>query len=592
MPAIDSLKLDEALHELQYQRAVVEAQQLKRDAAVMESQARWAEFASREVFAEEMYLGSPQFNANYIDPKTPYYDTPGMIPGLHGFLDQPTMLEDFKEGDYRPFWQSLHEYRAIQGIARYFGVAAYLSKKVTGVLTDYCIHKGFAYSVRAKNKKDESEATGALVDECQKIIDEFSTRTNFCCIRESQIFHDSIAGGEQFIQITRLGEGKAGLEIRPAINITEPDQQFHSDLEEIFNLPAGSCWKYGVIRAPQSKEVLGYYFDPDFTGVNYEFLPADEVTHIKLNVPDEVKRGLTGYFPVFDLLRILPKVLRSTIVGTALQATIAYIRKHTAGDATISNLGSTIQRPSLYGDSRTYQPQAEGQILDVAGMEYEAGPLGNNNAEAYTNVFDAGARIVGAFYGVPEYMTTGRADTANRATAETSETPFIRGNERRQMSFAPHFKEIHWQVLDIAARAGLLIQHGIRTREDLEELIALDVEPPEVRSKKAKDETTRLIELNKNKIISKRTIQEKEGVDPDRELKRLTEEAENEVLNPPPILGPDGQPFGKDQPDEDDQDNSDNDEKESGESSESVTSNLTEDDRRDIAARILYEGYP
>ncbi len=539
-PETGQPEINELREALEARKIATEIAQLECEASTLDRQTHVNELMANYVPTLDEDVGYAP-GAQFVDSREPYYDTPGFHGyGRLGLLDTPTKVDDDKDGSYQPFWRNMNEYRMLQGTARYLGTCAHEGIALVEGLADYAIYTGFKYDISAKDRGDESQATESLVAKCQEIIDEFHKRTQWPCDCESEVFCESRYYGEQFLRVKDVGGGKAELQIIPPFQIADPDPKFIPDLEDFFEIPLSS-WTYGVVTDRRDfSQVRAYYHDPDFIGTNYELIPAQEVVHIKLNVPKYVKRGLSDFYPVYRLLKLLPTTIYNTVIQAAIQATIAGIREHTsAGDGPPVALGNTISGPVGAGGRGVNPTQVSmerpGQMLDTRNVKFHKGPVGDSGAEALLRVYEVGWRTVGVRYRMPEYMSSGNTGSSNRSTSDSAETPFVRSTERKQTTYAGSYGEVAWKVLAIAIKSGQLRLWGIRTRQQLERRIAMAVQPPEVRTRKRKEE----IEGNKTlvdaKAMSKQTLAEKEGLDWESEKQRIEEESKQEFLQPAPV---------------------------------------------------------
>lgn len=516
------------------------------------SQERWLNLSANFVgnrdtpdhlarLTEGVYDG---FTPNYIDPATPYYDTPGFheVGGMSGGL--PTNVEDTLDGRYRPFWNNLADYRRLQGQTRWLAVGHPLGRNIIDTICDYVVHKGYAREVKPKDRKDKSAATAALAKEAQRILDEFHDRTGFKGVGECDVVAASVANGEKLLWIRHIGDGKAKLIDVPSEQLCELTTKDARDIEETYRLPA-SAWSFGVgSDLLDSSNVRAFFWNRDHKGTNYDVIDAKEAVWIKNGVPPQVKRGMTEFYPVMGAMKLWSPAFTNVIVQTAVLSSIAYVRSITSpslgSEGSIRELGGT--GPSsrmIRGAGGRYENimasmYSPGEVHDTQGVEYKPGPMADGNAEAFIKVLDAYARLTGARWSIPEYLLSSIGSTTNRSTSETTEQGWLRRIDRTQSAFADHFYDVDIRVLDIACRAGLLKKWGVRTIEDLLERIALVLTPPPAKTKKRSEETTADKALVDAHAMSKQTFAERADVDWEEELDRLEDEKDNETLNPPP----------------------------------------------------------
>lgn len=464
---------------------------------------------------------------NYVDPRTPYLDAGyGRMGG-----DMPSMPEDTKDGRFRPVFDTMEELRIIQGTSRYLATCNEMGVSLLDGLTDYAVHTGFSYAAEAVRGVSVAEGLLRAVD---AIIAEFQRRTNWRCLSEGEFFAESVIGGEQLAHVFPIGAGMASVEFVPSAQLSEPRSESQLLIANYEGLPALN-WSFGVGSriGDQTNEAVAYFVNRDNTNRNWKVIPASAAILLKRNVPKIVKRGLTDYYPLFRILKKCSPLLFNMIVGGAMRASIGYMFKPSNPTGGMVPLGSTTTRTAGSSpiDIDLHNP---GQIKTLNNVDLLAGPLGNANEAGLVEILQAGYRIIGRRWGMPEYMSTADASSINRATGDVAESSFVRGMERRQAPYSLAFREIHWKVLAIAAEYGLLRQFGVESRADLEAQIELKVQPPEVEKRDKGAETTHNEALVRQKVMSRQTWQEKEGLDPDIERERIKEE---DAIYGPPVTG-------------------------------------------------------
>lgn len=588
--------MNEQLLQLSQQRDALEIAKLERE--ISQLHLEQSEIDKRRNFNDLLASWQPQLEelvegvmpyqdgTQFVDSREAFFDVPGFAPGRLGFYEMPTRVEDDKDGSYIPFWNTINEYQTIQGTCRFLSAMSNEAISLVEGLADYAVYKGFTHTVVA-DENDTSEASDELLKLAQSVLDEFHERHQFRCQCEGDIFTASRYYGEQFVRIrpSESRRGRADLEIIPTFQITEPVGKYREMLEEFYNLH-GASWDYGVIWPKGSKKPAWYYQDRDNTGQSYELIPADQIVHIKLNVPSYVKRGLSDFWPMFSILRLLPKNLRNVVIQAAIQATIAYIRKiDGASGGTIDNLGNTLNKTVGFLGGKQLSLEHPGQIIDSKGADILKGPVGDSGAIDLLRVYEVGLRMVGMRYRFPEYMSTGNPGSTNRSTSDSSETPFVKSTERKQVIYCSAYQQVDWIVLDIAIRAGMFANWGIRNLDQLKQRIDVDVVAPEVGTRKRKEEADANAVLVDKKVMSRQTWADREGLDWDEEKQRIEAESKEEFLKPdmPFNLGQQPGKPGEPQPGQPPKD---------PKSGQQARESLTDDDRLELAASLIWEGYP
>jgi hypothetical protein len=257
---------------------------------------------------------------------------------------------------------------------------------------------------------------------------------------------------------------------------------------------------------------------------------ANEVIHLKLNVPSTVKRGLSDFYGISQSLEDQAKLLRNTGRGAATQASIALIREHQQGmhgsdiERVVSGqVDATLNLPPLPGGSgvrqRRIQEYPEGTVLDVVGSRYHPGPLGAPNGPTYVEIGQAIIRIVGARWSMPEHMISNAISGAGGARAAIVEmgTPFSRATKVRQKLYGRCFEKIIWKVLQYASFHGRINADFTALRQSLK----LEAVPPEATQRNEAEQHLVLAGRHQAGIISKRRWRELIGEDDERNEEEL-----------------------------------------------------------------------
>lgn len=530
----DQLSAAELQQLVETEQNSLKVQQLRLQVSEARRAAHWSEMqrefeiANRAI--ESIYDG---FTPDIVDPLERWNETRDFHGvGIAG--GWPSQIEDTKDGHYRPFWQTLTEYRDLMGLLRDIAKGHELGETIAQKVVDYVVHTGFTHSIEAKNPKDLSDATEAAAAAAQQILDEFHQRTKWRCHREANFVAETIQFGEQLVWIRHAGDGKAELIDVPLEQIAEPQPKYHATLEEVYGLPPCS-WSYGVATPEgDTSKVLGFFWDRDHTGVNYDFIPIAEAMWIKVNTPDQVKRGMSDFYPLLPLMKISKPLLRNVGVQAAIQASIAYIRaqdKNTGGTGGVTAYGPS--GGALVRGRTRDNMQAEihrpGAIHDTNGVDYHASPMGNSQAGEYINVHDAILRIMGQRWEMPEYLISGVADTANKSTTEDSSEPWYRRVERTQVFFASYFTEADRRVLAIAISRGRLASVGILSMEEFDALLQVTVKGAPTKRSRPEDEIDGDLGLVRDKIMSRQTHREKLNLNHDVEERRIAEETAQDL---------------------------------------------------------------
>ena len=277
----------------------------------------------------------------------------------------------------------------------------------------------------------------------------------------------------------------------------------------------------------------GYHVRWNETGSDWDYLPVEQIEHVKLNVDRNIKRGLSDFYAVRSHLEGVEKLLRNTCEGAAVQAAIAFIREHVPGttEGQIQSLSSgsahtNYAQPTKTGSRIRYVGKYEpGTVLDVAGgMQYKPGPLGASHGPNFIAIEQAVLRAIGTRWCMPEYMVSGDASNANYSSSMVAESPFVKACQAEQRFYASRFRRILWKVIGTAVDAGRFHSFPL-DKPTLRQLIALQIHPPSVavRDKKADAETSEI--EHRNGILSKHSWAAEAGRDYVAEQEKFRQES-------------------------------------------------------------------
>ena len=133
---------------------------------------------------------------------------------------------------------------------------------------------------------------------------------------------------------------------------------------------AATNWRFGVHKYDHdAQHILGYlvqWHDGE------DYLPSGLVVHAKRNVDRSAARGISDFWPAWRWLQKQEKLLRRTVNGASLQASIAWLVKHAQGVV-------QSQVTNLRRDNASYTTQrrtAGGTVQNVDGAGLRRGRHG------------------------------------------------------------------------------------------------------------------------------------------------------------------------------------------------------------------------
>lgn len=454
---------------------------------------------------------------DYVDPREWRTDPFGreMLPA--------SRAADREQGRNGPFVETEQELATVRGLARMVTTASCPGAGILNNLTNYVVGTGFKFTAGAKRRRP---APAGLISAVQDAVDEFLDDNDFHGDLDRELFARVRRDGEVFVALYPQAGGRTVVRIVEPEQITAPQSPPVSEAE--LGLPFATDWSLGI-HTPEHdvNTVLGYNLRWQAGDID-DYLPAALVEHWKANVDRNVKRGLSDFFPAWQWLSRHEKLLANTGEGAAVQAAIAFVRQHAAGTTQqqIESVRSaradyTLSHRTAGGERQTYVQRYEsGTILDIPrGLTYLAGPLGAERGPHFIDIAQALLRHVATRWAMPEYMISGDASNANYASTVEAGTPFVGCVEALQANCKSRFGRLVWKALANFAAAGRFQRFGTAgSYASLLRLIEISIEPPRVANQNKLQETQRREILHRAGVLSLRTWQTQEGLDPEMEL--------------------------------------------------------------------------
>jgi hypothetical protein len=416
----------------------------------------------------------------------------------------------------RPLVFSESDLRDIRTAARIIAVGDPTGVGIVDKLTNYTVRTGFTYTVEVK--KDVAAPVG-LVEEVQRLIDNVRELNHWDNRLDRESFATAHIDGAHVLTLHPDEYGDTLFRVLDVDQIREPVEL----------PPYGRSWSYGIdTDADDIQNVHGYCVQwPD----GMDWLPADQVWHVKLNVRSTVKQGLSDFYPTRADLVDAAKLKRNTVRGSQVQAAIAYIREHPPG-TTKSGIEALRSEKATTETTRNYQTGAKtiyhrkfdpGTIIDTVGTKYQAGPLGTSNGPNFIAVLQAGWRAAAQRWSMPEYLVSSDASNANYSSTLVAGEPFTIYCEQQQALFSEEFVSLLWRCVAFAHRAGRFFQYGV-TLTDLKRFLQIKATPPDIVVRDKSVETTRRQTLHASRVIGLETWRKEEGYDPDEQEQQVAKE--------------------------------------------------------------------
>jgi hypothetical protein len=480
---------------------------------------------------------------NIVDPRDYLGDE--YAPGGYGYSGAvPSAIWHREEGRLYPVFINEWDLRPIRAMGFYLGTFHPMGVGIMSKLTNYTIGKGITATVTADKRMAQNPDVEQLVSIAQSVVDDF--------IEFNDVTGGEGADREVFLRSHREGDGGISLwhegNGQVALRFVEPDQicQPGNEREILYEMGYTgdpSNMLFGVHSEDGDVSIVhGYYCQWSSNGQDWDYLPGGKypvyaqepmfgtaskdtwMEFYKSNVLRQTKRGLTDFISADAILTLSQKVLRNTGEGAAVQAAIAYIRKHasgtTAGQIDQFQIGissNQIQRSTALGSQTTNIQQIKpGTVLDVTNQDYVNGPMGDTErGKGYVEVADALARVAAVRWDMPEWMVSGNADHTNKATAFVAESPFLKNIEVGQDKECGFWRRILWKVIEFNQRVG---KFGDTPFSVLKKCLHLDVVCPQLNVREPEKETARRQILVAGGVMSKKTWAKEEGLDYDQEV--------------------------------------------------------------------------
>lgn len=429
------------------------------------------------------------------------------------------------------------EHARIRAIGRLLCNKSVNARAVQNNLTSYILSTGFSYKVVPEEGETPKPE---LIKAVQAIIKQVQA-DNKWWKRERQLFRRSRRDGEFFTALYHVGGGRTQLRTIEPEQVSAPDDP--DAVVDYFGLPdLPWSWSFGIATDDDDMEKVHGYHVKWRTAEGRDtaqWFPESNMVHCKLNVDENIKRGLSDYYAVYEQLIDSAKLSGNTIKGHAIMAAIAFIREHATGvtQAQVESQQANSAWARYQVSTRTEGKRTQisqrfhpGTVIDVGkDTQYKSSPMAEQGVGlSMIAVNEAVLQIAATNWCMPGYMITGSTGDTAYAASLVVESPFVKYAESEQIDHAEEFVEIHWKAIQIAYAAGQLDQFGM-TFEEIKATLKIKVDPPVVASRDRNVETNRRKILCDSGILSEETWSAEESYDRERELKRGAERKQTEA---------------------------------------------------------------
>lgn len=417
-----------------------------------------------------------------------------------------------KDGRNYPFFQTDADLDSMRALSYYLASKNDMAIGTLGACRDYTVKQGYRWEARPITGLESNERAASLAAQCQRVIDRDST-LNVLPQRERSAFWRGLRDGDVTVRHFRQSDGTTRHRFVRAEQLRDPG---HLGARGLFGIECDE----DDVETP-----LRYWITYDGTG--FEDVPAAEVTHLKRNVDEEIKRGVSDFFSCGEAFDEVAKLLRAMRRGGTLLAKIAWIEEfaNTTNDQIRAQQASVRDpRGPLLADPRSGRDETvahmpDGKVIYTKdNRQFKAPPLAGNTAN-FTQIADACLRAAGTRWRIPEHIITGNASQNNVALILVAGAPFVNAVECEQDAWGPFFMRWRWVAIENACAAGLIDARF----EEVRELVELHYTPPEVGSSDPeKQARVDSIDMTAG-VLSLQTRAARRGLDWEQERKNLAE---------------------------------------------------------------------
>lgn len=484
---------------------------------------------------------SPGYPTPYLDP----FDFQRFGWGVGGFaagggINSAGNRTSRQDGADRPFFWSETDLERSRGLARWLATKNMLAVGALNALKNFTVKQGYQYACVAAKGWANDPVAQQLAEQVQRLIDQFSL-LNGLPRRERSAFLRSRRDGETLVRFFDQGDGTT------FVRFVLPEQ-----LRQPLGSP--SNWSYGIETDAQDIETplryaLDYNGDEDFC-----YVPADEIAHLKLNVDEEVKRGLSDFYCTSDAFDETSKLLRNMRITAGVQSAVAwYERFMSASSDALSTLGGKrkdLNRPQVQhpfsGRTLDYEHFEPGQVRLINGnREFLPAPLAQNTSQ-HISIAASSMRALGVRWNLPEFIISGDASNNNFASILIAGSPFVNSVECEQDEYSLFFLRWRWTAVRNAARARLFrVGTRVFSFAEIQQLVEIHATPPSVAISNKGEETERDHRDLAARVVSIQHLREKRGYDNDKIRQELAEEPPVAISGKVTDVDAQGNPVGK-----------------------------------------------
>lgn len=412
---------------------------------------------------------------------------------------------DRRHGHNWPFWRTWWEHARHRQASRImYGLAGIASGPIKNIRS-FVIGKGFQYRVVPRKNVN---APAELVTAVQHFLDYRFLEPNKWKRKEREVFIRTCRDGEWFLRSdVQEGETKCWImEPEWVIDPPERDPEINS---------------YGVINSREDlTDITGYWVAQNGSSPDGEEVPASEMVHHKHNVDDIVKRGCPDLaFDTYENLRRVRALLENSLEGGAIQAAIAFFRKHAAATpAQVDDFREDVRTRTRYNPVTDRDESVEefepGTIPNIDAHQEIVTPPFAANVPGYVELLQAGYRAIAVGWGAPEWIVSADASNSNFASSLVAEAPFVKRCEDTQTEFIESFMLVIWRAVRAWCEEGRLSVAGkTYAFETVRALVDIECTPPIVKARDALAESQTNSVYVQMGVKSRQRVADEQGLD-------------------------------------------------------------------------------
>lgn len=377
------------------------------------------------------------------------------------------------------------------------------------------------------------ESVQKIVQRVQDVID-YTFKINDGFKRQQEAMRRYDRDGEVFRRLFVMPDNSLRVRFVEPAAISETHAKDSRAYFRDFSNPKARMYTWGILTDGNDAETPLAYL------TKKEAIPADEIIHSKANVDLSTKRGVPTFFPIGESLTWAYEVVKRASKLTAIQSSIAIIRKlnkTTQAQAGTFLAAQTAGLPSrtsmLTGQDVRQIPVREGSMIDVSENVDLEFPAAKINAANFSVVVQMILRLSASRFTMPEWMFTSDASNANYSSTMVAEGPATKGFQRLQIEMGEPEKEIARRAVELKAGSN-----GIP--EGWEEIIELNIIPPRVEAQNNLEEAqVDQIDMT-NQVLSPQTRAQRRGLNYEAEQDNIDEflKKKNKRLAAQPLIGP------------------------------------------------------